>query len=238
MAEAELVPILSAGLSLLGLGLVMGFSPTLYGLALHLLTRSSNPGREIRWLTAGIAVGATILFLVFRAFDPETLTTALRGHVEELLVRRSIDLTAGTIFLLLAVIVFLRSRTPRRSKPEIQETPGQHPGRTFLLGLANTVIGVSGVATMYVTGRVVTAPSDDLLIRLMLYGVFLVTLTGPYLVASWAWRRFPRVAGDITDGYSWLMARDLRPVFAVGLLIAGLIFIGLGIWGHDTTAGG
>lgn len=234
VADGELVRILSGSVSLLGLGLVMGFSPTLYGLALHLLTRSSNPGREVRWLTAGIAAGASTLFLVFRAFDPDTLTAALRGHVEELLVRRGIDLAAGVIFLLLAVVVFTRSRTPRQSTPHIRQASGPHPRRMFVLGLANTVIGISGVATMYVTGRVVTGSSDDLVIRLMLYGVFLIALTGPYLAASWAWGRFPRAAGSITRGYAWLVARDLRPVFAVGSLIAGLVFLGLGIWGHGS----
>ncbi|WOF21793.1 hypothetical protein N8K70_10385 [Microbacterium betulae] len=235
MAEGEFVRVVSASLSLLGLGLVMGFSPTLYGVALHLLTRSRSPGREIRWLTAGIAAGASILFFVFRVFDPDTLAAALRGHVEELLIRRGVDLAAGSVFVLLAVVVFSRARTPRRSTPGIREAPGGHPRRMLLLGLANTVIGVSGVATMYVTGRVVTGASDDLLVRALLYGVFLVTLTGPYLAASWAWRRFPALAGRVTRGYTWLAARDLRPAFAAGSLIAGLVFLGLGVWGHGST---
>lgn len=234
MVGVEVAQILSASLSLIGLGLVMGFSPTLYGLALHILTHSSQARREIRWLTAGIAVGASALFLIFRVVDPETLAAGLRGHVDELLVRRSVDIAAGSVLVVLALIVFLRSRTPRRPIRPVRPTPGDHPRRMFALGLANTVIGVSGAATMYVAGRLVTGASDDLFLRLTLYAVFLVALVGPYVAASWAWGRFPEISTAITRGHSRLMARDLRPVFAVGVLIAGLVFLGLGIWGHGT----
>ncbi len=232
MADAELARLVSASLSLLGLGLVMGFSPTLYGLTLHFLTRSGSASRDVLWLSAGIAAGASVLFTAFRAFDPETLTDALRGDVEELFVRRGVDLTAGVLFLVLAGIIFVRSRKPAKPSPPAHRLRADGPRRIFLLGFANTVIGVSGIATMYVTGRVVTGATESLLLRLALYGVFLITLLGPYVLAAWAWQRFPRVSAKITAGYDWLLHRDLRPLFAIGALAAGLTFVGLGVWGH------
>lgn len=233
MADADLARLVSASLSLLGLGLVMGFSPTLYGLTLHFLTRSEKASRDVYWLAAGIAAGASVLFIAFRAFDPETLTDALRGDVEELLVRRGVDLTAGVLFLVLASIIFVRSRKPSKPSPPAHRLRADEPRRIVLLGFANTVIGVSGIATMYVTGRVVTGASDSLLFRLALYGLFLTALIGPYVLAACAWQRFPRVSAKITAGYDWLLRRDLRPLFAIGALGAGLTFAALGVLGRD-----
>ena len=75
--------------SVIGLGLVMGFSPTIYALVLRILTQSTRPGRPVHFLTLGMVLGTTLLLLVFRAVDPQTLTALLEDRTKELLVRRS-----------------------------------------------------------------------------------------------------------------------------------------------------
>lgn len=102
----------------------------------------------------------------------------------------------------------------------------------FLAGLVNAVIGVSGIATMYVTGRVISGISHDLVVRLSAYGVFLITLVGPYLTIAWAWRTFPAFADRVTRAYAWIVRQDLRRLLAIGLLAGGLAFIASGVWSH------
>lgn len=233
MGETDLVHAVSSVVSLLGLGLVMGFSPTLYGLLVHLLTRSAQARRSILYMACGLAVGATALVLLFRVVDPETLTTALRGRVDELLVRRGVDLGAGALFVIGGATVGWQARRPgRAASPVPAPTRESHPRRMFLAGLSNALIGVSGIATMYVTGRVITGISHDVIVRLGAYGIFLVALVGPYLAIVWAWQAFPAFARQITRSYGWIARQDLRPVLAAGLLVAGLAFMALGIWGH------
>ncbi|SIM20289.1 Protein of uncharacterised function (DUF2910) [Mycobacteroides abscessus subsp. abscessus] len=184
----------AAGASLVGLGLVMGFSPSMYAVVLHLLTTENRPARLIRWLTLGIVLGATILMFAFRAVDPDVLARLLEDRTRELLVRRGVDLAAGLVFLLLAAWQWHRSRRPL--KPHRPPSPGDaRPSRMVLIGLANTFIGFSGPATMYVAGRAIRgAGHHHLWVEVLLYLVFLLGVVGPYLLAAWAWGAFPRAA--------------------------------------------
>mgnify|MGYP000852410803 FL=1 len=50
--------------SLLVLGLVMGFSPTLYGICLAYLVQGAPGRRAVAWISLGLAIGCTLLFIV------------------------------------------------------------------------------------------------------------------------------------------------------------------------------
>lgn len=223
--------IIGACFSLLSLGFAMGFSPTLYAVVLHLLTRSANTSAMLLFLLAGLVAGATLLALVFQAVDPESVEGVLRGRVEDAVVHRGVDLVAGVAFVVAGAVVGRRAHTHRRPPPQ-PRPPADYPRRMFLIGFANTVIGVSGIATMYLTARVVRGVSHDDVVRLAAYGVFLVALVGPYVLVAWAWDRFPALASRLTAGYTWVTARDPRPWVAALLLLIGLFFLGYG-FSHD-----
>lgn len=230
--EANVIALASAAVSLLGLGLVMGFTPSLYAVVLHLLTHTPKAAVMIRWVTVGMTVGATLLIVVFRFVDPETLTAALKGRVEELLIRHSVDLVAGSLLLLGAVVEYRRYRsTPFTAHKPPNHHDTESPRKMLLLGFVNTVVGVSGMATMYVTGRVITGASHHITVDLILYAVFLTAFVGPYLLAAWLWNRFPRAARSIEALSAKLARKDIRPAVVVGLALAGLVFLALGVWG-------
>lgn len=101
----------------------------------------------------------------------------------------------------------------------------------------NTLIGVSDMATMYVTGRVIASASKDLAVEAGLYLVFLVAVVGPYLLLAVLWSRFPGLAHRLTALTDRLSRLDLRPVLAVALLLAGAVFAVLGIVGPQAVDG-
>ena len=217
---------------LLGLGLVMGFSPTLYGVSLHVLAGTRTPRRSMAALTAGLAIGATVLLLVFRAVDPYTWIDRLRGQVEAFLIHRTVDLAAAAAFVLTGAIVLSRTRSPTRPTRAVVGARRENAWALVGVGFANTVIGVSGVATMYVTGRVLTGLTTNVGWQAVAYLPFLVTLTGPYLVVAWAWPRMPAAATRIRRAYAWVTGRDLRPLLGCALLAAGVVFAVLGVRAH------
>ncbi|TDT33260.1 GAP family protein [Naumannella halotolerans] len=229
---SDLAGVLGAGLSLLGLGFVMGFSPTMYAVVIRLLTASKRPQTAVRWVSVGMVIGCTLMLLAFRVVDPETLTAALKDRVEEFLVRRGVDLVAGTIFLILAVITFQRLRRPRPA-PKLPGPPREESARRMILiGVANTVIGISGLATMYVTGRVLTSATHQLWLQALLYTLFLVAVIGPYLLLSLAWQRYPRLDRQVRSIYHRLSRLNTRALLAFGLSIAAFGFFGVGLFGH------
>lgn len=224
----------SAAISLLGLGLVMGTSPTLYAIVVRLLTTSRRPDTAIRWIALGVAIGTTVLLLAFRVVDPETLTAMITDRTEKLLVSRGVDLVAGLVLLALGLREASRLRRLRRPpKPKAPPTD-LRPRRLILTGMANAMIGVSSMATMYVTGRLIASASHDLLIQLLLYAIFLVAVVGPYLLLARSWVRFPAMAHRITRVFDRLTTMDTRPLLTGGLLLAGLVFLALGVLGHGS----
>lgn len=228
--EAELLRYAGGAVSLIGLGLVMGFSPTLIAVALRVLTHAKRPDRLIAGMLVGLAIGSTALLLVLQFVDPRTLEAALRDDVEGVLVRRSIDLAFGGLFVLAAVIMGTRLHRPRRVRPP-RATGTEQPWQMILVGASNAVIGVSGLATMYLTARLIRGISEDDAIRLIAYALFLLATVSPYVLLAWAWQRLPQLARRITAVFHRLAAMDRRPWEFGIVLTIGIIFLGLGVWG-------
>lgn len=231
---SDMAALIGAAVSLLGLGLVMGTSPTLYAIVMKMLSTTTRPVRTVAWITVGVAIGTTVLLFVFRLVDPETITELLEARAERFLIRRTVDLVAAGLFIAAGVWMLTRLRRPR-GEPKPAATPRtEAPPLLIATGTLNALIGVSGMATMYITGRVIASASRDLLVEAGLYAIFLVAVVGPYLLLAVLWARYPGLGHrirDVTDRFSHL---DLRPLLAVALIVAGVVFAVLGLLGPDT----
>lgn len=230
MLDGDLIRLAGAAVSLLGLGLVMGISPTLIAVALRVLAEVHRPNRAIGFMLAGLTVGSTALLLVLQIVDPRSFEALLTNDAEGVLVRRGVDLTAGSLFLVASVFLWVHARAPLRPR-EPRRSPTGNPWEMMLIGALNAVVSVSGVATMYLTARLLRGASEDDVIRAIGYAVFVVALVSPYVLLAWAWERFPAVSRRLSAFFGRLASADLRPAEAALTSLVGLIFLGLGIWG-------
>ena len=230
MLDGDLIRLAGAAVSLLGLGLVMGISPTLIAVALRVLAEVHRPNRTIGFMLAGLTVGSTALLLVLQIVDPRSFEALLTHDAEGVLVRRGVDLTAGSLFLVASVFLWVHARAPLRPR-EPRRSPTGNPWEMMLIGALNAVVSVSGVATMYLTARLLRGASEDDVIRAIGYAVFVVALVSPYVLLAWAWERFPAVSRRLSAFFGRLASADLRPAEAALTSLVGLIFLGLGIWG-------
>lgn len=214
--------------SMIGLGLLMGFSPTTYALVVHLLTVARRPGRSVAWICVGLAAIATVMLVIFHVVDPDRLTALFRARASALLIRRGVDLVAGVLALAAgaAQLVDWRVNLPRRRRPR-----ASHDGSpSHLIGLGVVAgIGLSEPATMYVTGRVIASVTHDVLVAGLLYLVFLTALVGPYLGAVLAWVRMPHVADAVKTFFERASRLDHRPIAGAVLLGIGVVFVLLAI---------
>jgi len=227
----DLLRLFSGFVSLILLGLTFGFSPPLYGVTLHLLVRGGSPRRSLGFLTLGMCLAATLLLLIFRGFDPTTLVDVLRLGVERLLVQTVVDLIAGFLLAVAGLVMLtVVQRRPRKRHRPARETAGtEHPRTMLTVGFLNTFIGFVPPVTMYVTGRVIAGSTPFIPLQLVGYAVFLAAVIGPYLAAAYVWRRLPRFGARMNRAYTRLVRRDLRPLVAWGLVVAGAVFFILGI---------
>lgn len=228
-----MMALLGAALSLVGFGLLYGLSPSTYGIVVHLLATSARGARSVAWLCAGMALAALVSLLVFRAVDPETLISLVRTRAEEVLVRRAVDMVAGVCLLLAGAWAVRDARRPRKPKaPARADARADRPDRLVALGAIEALTSLSGVATMYVAGRVVTSATHHLSLQAVLVAILLAAVVSQYLLLALAWERMPALARRATALYDRLSAMDRRPLVAAGLLIAGAVFLVLGIFGH------
>lgn len=223
----EAVRVITGLAALVGFGLMMGLHPALYGATADMLAREVKIAHRLPWMMAGLAAGATLLVLIFQSFDPTNLVALLEHRVDEALLNRVVDLVAGSVFIIGAVIVALW----RLRVPELPHHPPKAPPESaqplgyFVIGFSSAVIGFTTLPVMYLTGRVAVGLAEDLAGRLLAYGVFLIALCGPFFAIAWIWSRFPALSRRVSALYAIVLRLDYRPAFAVLLAFSGTVLI-------------
>lgn len=220
-------------LSLVGFGLAIGVNPALYGATADMLARDVDAGPRLRWMVGGLAVGATILVLIFHSFDPSRIVAASQGKLDAALVNRTIDLMTGALFVLAAAaVLWWKFRVPVLPAAA-PKAPKQHSGSFsyFFLGLG-ACIGFTTLPIMYLTGRLISGISTNFVVWALAYAVFLVALAAPFFALAWVWSRVPRLTARITDFYARARTWDYRRLLAILLGIVGLLFFALALFVH------
>lgn len=221
----------SALLTLCGFGLAMGLNPALYAATGDMLARNVDVAKRLRSMLLGLALGATALLLIFRSFDPTSLVTSFRGSLDTALLNRTIDLVVSAIFLVsaAAVVVWRARVTKFPKKPEAPTKPRASASAYFFLGLG-ACVGFTTLPIMYLTGRLIHGLTPDDLLRGVAYAVFLIALAAPFLTLAWVWTKIPSVTARVVGFYSKAAEWDYRRTLAILLALAGLLFLGLGLF--------
>lgn len=230
--ESDVARLAAVCVSVVGLGLVAGTSPTFYALVLRVLSRGregrDDQGRRpLGLLLVGYASGTTLLAVALQVVDPRTIETVLRGRVERAAIDRGVDVAAGVILLLVGVYALRRSTRTQERRPKVATAP--RPGRLFVVGVLDAAVSISSLAPVYVAARTVRGASEDDLVRLGVFGVFLAAVLGPYLLLVWAWDRFPVVATRLQDHYARLSRLDPFRLAGVMLVVTGAAFLVLAV---------
>lgn len=198
------------------------------------LTLSVRTDPRIIWMTAGLALGSTVLFAIFQFVNPNSFVHAVRGRVDDLLLNIGVDLVAGLVFLLAAVVIaawrILRPSLPVRAPSEPKS--GAKPYSYFVIGVSSSIIGFTTLPVMYLTGRVVTSLSHDFALQGIAYLFFLAVLIAPFFALAWAWTRFPGITGKVTEAYERVLRWDYRWALVAFLAAAGLLLVGIGVFAH------
>jgi cytochrome c biogenesis protein CcdA len=228
MIGGEVLRLTGAVVSVVGLGIVMRLSPTLIALTLRVLTDATRAYRAVAFMLLGLTIGTTLILLILQVIDPHTFEAAISGDLRQLLVRRGIDLLAGAIFIIAAIVMGLRARRPPREKKPHRRLSGT-PWEMTLLGLTNTLMGFSGFATMYAVARVIRAASGDDALKALTYVIFVAAMVAPYVLLAWAWRRLPSESAAVKRFFSRIAEVDVRPWATALTLVLGLAFVAMAI---------
>lgn len=220
--------------ALIGFGLSLGLNPALYGATADMLARGLPVRARLGFMIGGLWAGATVLFLVLQAFNPTSLVSVIKHDAQDDLFNRTVDLTAGVVFLAIAGGIAVWSvsvRTIPAPKPKPAKNDARPTGY-FFIGLSSAVIGFTTLPIMYLVGRMTTSLTPHLVPRALVFAVFLVALASPFVAIAWAWSRFPAYTDRVSALYTRALQRDYRWAAVVVCAAAGVAFFVLAGFGH------
>ena len=216
--------------TLVGLGLTLGLNPALYGATADMLAQNVRVVPRMAWMVAGLATGATILYLALQSFDPTEFVTAAERNATTAVLDRRVDLAAGALFLAGAVAVAVwRLRVPVRRVRARATKSRAHSWSYYVLGVSCSIIGFTTLPIMYMTGRIADGVSDHPALRWAAYVIFLVALAAPFVLLATAWLHFPATAARVNGYYVRAIDMDHRWLYAGVLGLAGLACVILGL---------
>lgn len=93
--------------SLLGLGLIMGFSPTTYGIEVGTIEHAHQARLRVLVIAGAVALAATLLAALFLVVSPNTIEALWTGEVRTIIEQRWFDLAVG--ILIWATVEILRA---------------------------------------------------------------------------------------------------------------------------------
>lgn len=216
--------------TLVGLGLTLGLNPALYGATADMLAQNVRVIPRMAFMVAGLATGATILYLALQSFDPTEFVSAAERQAAEAVLDRRVDLAAGALFLAgAAAMVVWRLRVPIRAPRTKPVKSRAHSWSYYVLGVSCSVIGFTTLPIMYMTGRIADGVSDHPALRWTAYAVFLVALAAPFVLLATAWLHFPATAARVNGYYTRAIDMDHRWLYAGVLAVAGIACVVLGV---------
>src|SRR5690606_17669671 len=90
--------------SLIGFALAIGIHPALYGATADMLARGGRVTRPLAWMLGGLVFGVTCMFATLHVVNPTRFLNRVEGQLEHAILKRSIDMGAGVLFLVLAAV--------------------------------------------------------------------------------------------------------------------------------------
>lgn len=229
--------------SLVLLGLAVGFSPTLIALQVAVLAHHRGDSVSVPVLASGrvrgvsggglvvasgVATGALVLTLLLQVANPDAWERIFDGRITELLVQRAFDVVAGVLFVAGGIWV-LRHRHPRphevRKASQKASRLLDHPRGLFGFAAANTVISVSGAAATYLVVRLARESSSWGVLHVVVYVGFAVAAAAPYVLMAWGTDRVPWLARPVERGIGWVRSRRWRTLGGVLLIAAGVVLV-------------
>ncbi|MHA3684951.1 hypothetical protein ACXR2W_11925 [Leucobacter sp. HY1908] len=219
---------------LIGFALSMGTHPATYGATTDMLARKTRWLPRLCFMSAGLMVGATLLFTLFQFINPDSFVHRVEGALDRSIHNHSVDVFVGVSCLAAAagVLVWRYVQPVLPFKPAKESAPKSHLLSYFVIGLSSAIVGFTTLPVMYLTGQVVTKLSPHLVPRAVAYGIFLFFLVAPFFAIAIIWTRMPSLAIKISAIYQRLLRWDYRILVAVILALAGIAALAFAHFAH------
>lgn len=207
--------------SLVVLGVIAGFSPTLYIAQVAVASKTKALSYSIA-LMCGVVAAIILLIVLFQVIHLDTLLSFIDTTVRALTVSVIFNILIG-VALIYGGFHYLYNRDLQKNKNEKVKLK-KASGFTGLagLGFVRTFLSVTGVTATYIAGNVIADVSVGLAERLVYTLIFLVVTIIPFAVIMILINKNPARLNAITEATRTLLERlNYRLVAGVAAIIFG-----------------
>ena len=213
----------SAVIAMIILGLVAGFSPTLYITQIGI----ASTAKRARWLMislmAGVLMGIIFLSVFFQFFQLDNLRTFIDKDPYALIVSVVFHAIIGAAFI--AGGLWYVNKKPNRIKEDKKTVSKSRYIALVSLGFFRTFASVSGAAATFFASGIISSANTDIATRIILTIIFLAATITPFVLIIGALKRYPKKIERVLE---WLKVQLHR--FNYKLIIGvGAVLIGSGI---------
>lgn len=217
-------------LSIVVYALAMGLRPEIHAATAELLARGESVLQKLTWMMAGLALGATLMFVVLQFVNPTNFLKFLHTEIDKTIINSRIELITGAAFvgIGMGIAVWRIVRPHPRSKgtrTQAKQATKASAIMHFSIGLASPIFAFTSWPVMYLVVRTISASDERLFVRILVFALFLLLLITPYMLLAWAWPRFPAFAQWAHSGYIRLSHADWRLILSAVCTLSGLSII-------------
>ena len=221
-----LLTLVSTLLCIALLGLIAGFSPTLYITQIAITTKVKKSTPYVIAIMAGVIVAILLLLVLFQFVTRETLMTIIGDSVRAVTVSVAFNLIIGTLFICIGVR-YLQPKTTHRSKtPQLGRIGGL--GSIFGLGFFRTFASFSSITATYIAGNIIARASHGFIENTLFTFLFIVATIIPFIAIILSLqsgsRHLLRLSDSLGSRLKKLNYRRMIGVVAVGLGISIIVF--------------
>lgn len=215
---------ISAIISLVLLGIIAGFSPTLYIAQIGISAASKRARSLMIALMAGVILGIILLGVLFQFFQLDTLHSFIDSTVNALFVSVIFNILIGTVFI--GAGFWYINKKPNRIKEDKKVTAKSGYWALISLGFFRTFASITGATATFLASGIILDVRAGIVSWLVLTAVFLAAVIAPFAFILIVMDRHPdRVQTALGWFKSQLFKYNYKLIIGVAAILIGSAII-------------
>jgi len=212
--------LISAIIAITILGVVAGFSPTLYVTQIGVSTRSKRARNLMVALMSGVLLGIIALSIVFQFLQLDTLLGIIDTTLNAIIVSVFFNIVIGTIFIVAGF--WYVNKKPNRISEDDKPPAKASYWALVSLGFVRTFASISGATATFFASGIITDTRVGVVSHLLLTTVFLAATVAPFVLILIIMKRDPKRIKNILTWFKYRLEKyNYKIVIGTGSILIG-----------------
>jgi hypothetical protein len=209
---------ISAIIAVVALGIIAGFSPTLYVTQIGIASSSKRARSFMIALMIGVLLGIILLSILFQFFQADTLHAFIDSALSALFVSVIFNILVGAAFIVAGF--WYINKKPNRIDEGEKPTAKTGYWALISLGFFRTFFSISGATATFLASGIISGSRVNIVSWLILVLTFLAATVVPFLLILITMQHYPE---RIKNLLAWLKTQLLRYNYKLVIGVAAIL---------------